>query len=118
MRAGTIVISVGVLASAAMLLALSPSERPDPLAQRLGRECKVQLRRDYLGAACPIPVSFSVDQFQGAPVSIVGELTGVNDQWLAVRTVRREATEARVNARKEEIWIPRDAVLIILFEGE
>ena len=109
------VILAGVASLA--LLGAAPAASADPLASRLGRDCKVQFRRDYLGAACPSPVTFTVDTINGSVLSLVGELTGVNESWVVLRTIRRETTEARSNVRKDEFWIPRDAVLLVQFDS-
>lgn len=114
------VLSAGVLAIVAgvsLFATFGISPGADPLAARLGRECRVQLRRDLLGAACPLPVSCTTDSFNGAQVSVIGEFNGITDQWIVMRTLRRETTEATSGVRKDEFWIPRDAVLLIQFEA-
>ena len=98
------------------IVGAAPAQSADPLATRLGRECKIQFRRDYLGASCPTPVAFTTDSVNGSVLSLVGELTGVNESWVVLRTIRRETTEARSNVRKDEFWIPREAVLLIQFD--
>ncbi|MBL9001592.1 MAG: hypothetical protein JNK25_10700 [Phycisphaerae bacterium] len=116
MRTRTL-LTCGVLAVIlAGTFALSPAAGPDPLAARIGRDCKVQFRRDYLGASCPTPVAYSTDVVNGSVLSLVGELTGVDESWVRIRTLRRETTEARANIRRDEFWIPRDAILLIQFD--
>ncbi len=109
------------VAAAAVIAATQLGAGPVPIDQlsaRVGRDCKVQLRRDLLGAASNLPVSVFSDAVQGLAVSIIGELAAVNDSWIVLKTTRRESTEARVNIRKDEIWIPRDAVLLVQFDAQ
>lgn len=69
----------------------------------LGARCTVQLRRDVLGAGASAPIAPTVQSYNGADVSISGDLIRADDDWLIVRSDGKDR------------WIARQAVLLVEF---
>ena len=65
------------------------------------KSATVQFRRDILGASRELPVSPMTDIQNGAEVSVSGRLLEVNEEWVVLEQ------------GKQELWIPRDNVLLI-----
>ena len=74
-----------------------------------GRNCTVQFRRDFLGTARDLPVSPTIGSINGAETSVQGKLTVVTDEWI----VLDQTIAAGAQPVERELWIPRDAVLLL-----
>jgi hypothetical protein len=74
-----------------------------PLSSRKGDACKVQLRRDALGAKAALPIPPTTDVFNGAEVSVSGELRKISNSGVLLE------------AAGEDIWIPSDSILLLQF---
>jgi len=74
-----------------------------PLSARKGDAIEVQLRRDALGAKSGLPIPPTADVFNGAEVSISGEL--------------RKITNAGVllEVDGDEVWVPSGSILLLQF---
>lgn len=93
-------ISTAILLVAA--LGLAGCGRSDKVKQPpRAKSATVQFRRDFLGASMDLPVSPATDGINGAMVSMSGKLKMVNEEWVVL------------GQAKEEIWIPRENVLLI-----
>ena len=68
-----------------------------------GDSCKVQLRRDMLGAETTLPIPPTTDVYNGASVSLSGILEDVGHNGLVLRHDGRD------------LWIPMEAVLLVDF---
>ena len=68
-----------------------------------GERCKVQLRRDMLGAETALPIPPTTDAYNGARVSIAGVLDDVGHNGVVL------VSEGR------DIWIPMEAILMVDF---
>ena len=89
------------------LEAQAPADEPGP-AQRsrllepaLDATIVVHLRFDVLGTNMRRTALPTLDDVEGRGISIEGELTAYDDQWL------------RLNVNRRQYWIPREMVLFI-----
>ncbi len=87
-----------VLFAATVLLA-GCSGAPDRPSK--AKWATVQIRRDLLGAGGNLPISPTTGSFNGADVCVTGKLLKVNEEWVVLER------------DKQEIWIPRENVLLI-----
>lgn len=76
----------------------------DALRSRIGRNCDVQIRPDWLGTSNELPISVGTDGVNGAKVSVSGKLAEVDENWIVLRDG---------DPGTQETIIPRDAVLHI-----
>lgn len=86
--------------------ASSNSSVSHPLASRKGDTVEVQLRRDALGAKAELPIPPTTDIYNGAEVSISGEL--------------RKITSAGVllEIDGDDVWVPSESILLLEFPEE
>ena len=68
-----------------------------------GDTCKVQLRRDMLGAEASLPIPPTTDLYNGAAVSISGRLEDADHSGIVLRSEGRD------------LWIPMAAILLVDF---
>lgn len=92
------------------LLALGPGGcMPPPSMPRyaippIGATCKIQLRRDALGAGAAGPIPPRTDVFNGAETSVGGILKQFTTEWIVL------------DVGGKEVWIPKTVVLLIEVE--
>jgi len=100
-------IFASVLLSSVLLSSCSNSVKPpkELLNPTVGSMCKIQFKRDALGAAVASPVPPMTDNFNGADTNVIGKLDGVSREWVVLTT----------NDSKK-LWIPREVVLLIEVE--
>lgn len=67
-----------------------------------GSNCTVHFRRDYMGVASEGPISIGTNGYNGANITLGGEVIRVDDTWLVLK----------VGDNNRE-WIPREAILHI-----
>lgn len=77
---------------------------PATVPLRLGESCKVQFRRDALGAAASSPISATTDGINGADTSLAGELIDADEDWLVLRV------------KEQHLYIARNAVLLLEYQ--
>lgn len=82
--------------------AAAPSLAVDQPAQA-GAACKVQFRRDALGAAADMPVPPTSDSHNGAALSSSGQFVRLTSDWFVM------------NRENAEVWIPVEAILSVEF---
>ena len=73
----------------------------------VGSTCKVQFRRDALGAASTLPVPPMTDNINGADTNVVGTLEAINREWVVLKQNDIKKT-----------WIPREVILLIEVEQQ
>ncbi|MGP1345398.1 MAG: hypothetical protein ACTS3F_01850 [Phycisphaerales bacterium] len=88
----------------------------------VGRRVTIYFRRDALGAASPNGIGALVDNMNGASLSVRGVMRGLDDEWVRLERTRfvgsgGEGTGGGSTLR-EDLFIPRDVVLVIRVEGE
>lgn len=81
--------------------------RTTSLRSHLGDRCKVQFRRDALGAAASNPVPPTTDNINGVDVSMVGTLTDVTPEAVVV---------SYGGTNERDHWIPINSILFIQFD--
>lgn len=81
------------------------------LRAKIGYGCKIQFRRDALGAAVN-PVPPTSDSFNGSDVSISGKLKDVKGDWLVIE--RPTGTPNQTF----ECWVPTHSVLLLEWSRE
>jgi hypothetical protein len=74
---------------------------PSPLAPLVGRNVKVQFRRDALGVAAGAPISPTAQGPGGRAVHLVGTVRSVTGGWLVLERERNT------------YWIPHSTILVI-----
>ena len=79
------------------------STQSHPLNSRKGDFCKVQLRRDALGAKAGLPIPPTADAYNGAAVSVSGELRKIYGSGVLLDNAG------------DDIWIPSDSILLLEF---
>src|SRR5690242_17927917 len=72
---------------------------------RVGRYCRVVLRRDQLGLSGPIAADFTTDVHNQARVSVSGKLVSMNDHWVVIRqqTIQQFGNEQQ--EKTHELWV-------------
>jgi hypothetical protein len=98
MRTPLLVIFTFGLLAACDSGAYSPASVAQP---PVGQMVTVQFRRDALGGAAELPVSPTTNSVNGAVVSLAGNLTQVNRDWLVLQM------------SAGEYWIARDSILLV-----
>lgn len=73
------------------------AERFDDL---IGKNGKVQFKRDMLGASADLPIPPMTDGINGASVSISGKFVHISDQWVVLES------------QQVQTWVPRENVLL------
>jgi hypothetical protein len=97
--------SLSAAALFAVVMCAGCNTAPDPLASsKIRQHCVVQLRRDALGSAAPVPVSPETENMNGAEVAIGGTLKRVQADWILIGT------------EKVEYAIPMRSILCMKFE--
>ena len=67
----------------------------------MGKNVRVQFRRDALGAAAALPISPTTGEINGASTTVVGTL------------IRVEADAIVVDSQGRPKWIPREVILLV-----
>ena len=67
-----------------------------------GAFCKIQFRRDILGASRELPVSPMTGSINGAEVSVSGRFQRADSEWMILTTTD-----------EQELWIPRSGILLM-----
>ena len=98
-----------ILRLGVMLLALGLASCQKASIPQIGKHCKVQLRRDYLGLTSSNGVPIVTDSFNGTDVSVRGRLISADERWVVVRPREAKSKDDDI----WDIWIPREAILII-----
>lgn len=105
MRAIGSAIAIGVLImSGVSCLPSGEAATQNVAVDKVGERCKVQFRRDALGAANPNGVPPLTDSMNGADTSVFGTLTFADETWVVVN-----------NETTGEMWIPTSTVLLLQF---
>ena len=73
----------------------------------LGDRCKVQFRRDALGAAASNPVPPTTDNINGVDVSMIGTLTDITPEAVVV---------SNHGTSERDHWIPLNSILFLQFD--
>jgi len=81
------------------------------LRKHVGEYCKVEFRRDALGAAASLPISPTTDEINGAQVVLWGKLLAVEGDGIVVGTSPTPLVEKSLTT----YWIPNHAVLLVSF---
>lgn len=71
------------------------------LAQWVGKNIRVQFRRDALGAGAPLPISPTTGEINGASTTVVGRL------------IKVESSEIVIGPEERPKWIPREVILFV-----
>jgi hypothetical protein len=79
------------------------SDPGHPLAALVGKDCKVQFKRNALGGGADLPVSPFFDVINGAQVSCVGRLLAVT----------RDGLFLKMPEGNRHLWIPMDSILLV-----
>lgn len=79
----------------------SGCEKQDVPALQAGKACKIQFRRDALGAGANLPISPTTDNMNGADTSVAGTLKRTTAEWIVIE------------GKRGEIWIPKSVILLI-----
>lgn len=74
------------------------------LSKWIGKNVRVQFRRDALGAAAPVPISPETGSFNGASTCLIGPLQKVDAKGIVIGNHQREASPR---------WIPREVILFV-----
>lgn len=98
-----LVFILGVGLSACNIEANTNELSSHGLAEMEGERCTVQLRRDYLGAETSLPIPPTTDVYNGAQVSVEGQLLEVGHYGVTLRSDGRD------------LWIPMEAILLVDF---
>ena len=101
--------SILLLATVAVSGCSDPQE-PGPfldteIAKFIGRDCIVQIRRDYLGGAGTEVTSATAYDVNGSDVSIFGTIREVDKKGILIQDQRKE--------HRREYWIPEQSILLI-----
>ena len=72
-----------------------------PLSSLVGRQCKVQFRRDALGLAAPAPVPPTGQGPGGRAVSLEGTVRSISGAWIVIERDGRS------------YWVAQSSVLLI-----
>src|SRR5687767_3227393 len=107
MRLQALVFAGALLAATAVIVWAQHADRevsvmPQSLNHRIGRNCAVSVRGDYLGMA-----GNQGNPGEDAMVYLVGTLRAVNEEWIVVETT------PQTTKQPGECWVPRAAVLMI-----
>ena len=74
------------------------------LSNWIGKNVRIQFRRDALGAAASLPISPTTGEINGASTTIVGQLLKINAQSIVVGDHQRSESPK---------WIPREVILFV-----
>lgn len=80
---------------------MPPPSMPRYAIPPIGAVCKIQLRRDALGAGAAGPIPPRTDVFNGAETSVSGTLRQFTTEWIVL------------DVAGQEVWIPKTVVLLI-----
>lgn len=83
---------------------MPPPSMPRYAIPPIGATCKIQLRRDALGAGASGPIPPRTDVFNGAETSLSGKLQQFTTEWIVL------------DVSGKELWIPKTVVLLIEVE--
>jgi hypothetical protein len=83
---------------------MPPSTMPRYVIPPIGATCKIQFRRDALGAGAATPVPPRTDSFNGADTSVRGTLKQFASEWIVL------------DVSGKDVWIPKTVVLLIEVE--
>ena len=72
---------------------------------KVGSNCTVQFRRNYLGGTSSNIIPITTDGINGAQISLSGKLTYADNEWIVVN-------QSNI---KKEYWIPREVILHLRF---
>lgn len=99
----TLTVAISAVAAATALSAFASSQRSAPApASYLDRYATVQLRHDVLGLKTDAGLVIN-DAITAARASITGKFLSAGEQFVVLEV------------QHEEVWIPRDNVLLIHF---
>ena len=74
------------------------------LTKWMGKNVRIQFRRDALGAAASLPISPNTGEINGASTTLVGTLQKVDAAGIAIGNHQRKTSPR---------WIPREAILFV-----
>lgn len=83
---------------------MPPPSMPRYAIPPIGATCKIQIRRDALGAGAAGPIPPRTDAFNGAETAVSGVLKQFTTEWIVL------------DVAGKEIWIPKTVVLLIEVE--
>lgn len=106
MKASIIALTLLLPLAACNIDASSNSSTSHPLSARKGETCKVQIRRDALGAKAGLPIPPTTDVFNGAEVSLSGELLKISSAGVLLERLGGQ------------VWIPSESILLLEFPGD
>ncbi len=95
--------SSAVAAALIVSMFLSGCDRNEGPSLIVGKYCKIQFRRDALGAAASVPVPPTTDSFNGANTAIGGNVKRTTGEWVVLES----------SGSNGEIWIPKSVILLI-----
>jgi len=103
----TVLLSIALLAL--MSVAGCSNEESDDmtsseLSNWIGKNVRVQFRRDALGAAASLPIPPTTDEINGAATNVIGSLVKVNAESIVIGDHQRESSPK---------WIPREVILFV-----
>ena len=105
MKAPILALALLLPLAACNIDASSNSSTSHPLSARKGETCKVQLRRDVLGAKAGLPIPPTTDVYNGAEVSLSGELIQISTAGVLLER------------SGGQVWIPSESILLLEFPG-
>ena len=74
------------------------------LSNWIGKNVRIQFRRDALGAAASLPIPATTDDINGASTAVVGPLVKVNAKSIVIGDHQRQSSPK---------WIPREVILFV-----
>ena len=77
-----------------------------PLKPVAGSACVVHMRYDYLGCYGNTPLPVMTDSVNGAAVSVRGTFESADENWVVLNS-------ADAAGKPRQLWVPREAVLLI-----
>lgn len=100
-----IVLPVATFAIAVLLSGCGPASNADmskgELREWVGKNVRVQFRRDALGAAATLPVPPATSAINGAETCVVGQLMKVESEGIVI------------GPEQHPKWIPREVILFL-----
>jgi hypothetical protein len=106
MRARLIAIITVIVLLLIVFAACHKRPTPKPIAEALppiGKTCTVQLRRDAMGAAAPVPIPPLSANHNGVDTCVTGKLKMINADWVVI------------DRNGADLWVPKSSVLLVQF---
>ena len=106
MRARLIAIITLIVVGLIIFAACHKKPAPKPIADAtppIGKNCTVQLRRDAMGAAAPVPIPPLSANHNGIDTCVTGKLKMINPDWIVL------------DRNGSDMWIPKSSVLLVQF---